>query len=118
MADDSVDALMGAVLLQKERGVTRALSKELHTFFRASGCDPHCHFCLEPLNVGDEFGFKRLRASSGLTVGIKGTACLRCIREDRPAPQVAVTEAEERAKAESMKSLDDPPMRRGFLLFD
>lgn len=114
----SMEELMGQVLLLKAQGKTKQLSKEEHGLFSSMGCDPHCHFCMEPLNVGDEFGFKRMRP------GISGTACARCIKEDRPAPQVALDDAEERrlagfAQIPMEATPQFPPKQRpGFLLFD
>ena len=96
---------------------TISLTAGMHAMFSSSGCDPHCHFCFEALNVGDQFGFKRLK------VGISGTACARCIKEDRPTPVVALDEAEER-RVERLTSLQGstpqlpPAPRRGFLFFD
>lgn len=99
------DEVFARVLAVKARGGTTPLTAEFDALFRASGCEPCCHFCLKPLAVGDEFGFMKLAPGSN------GTACLPCIKEKRPPPQVSVTEAETRQTMEK-------PRGPGFIIYD
>lgn len=88
----------------------QALTQDVFDMMRTFGCDPHCHFCFKPLAIGDSYSLKRLKP------GISGTACEECTRLDRPAPEVAIVEAEERRAAHLRD--ESPPHGRGFLVFD
>jgi hypothetical protein len=68
------------------------MTQATHDWMSSSGCDPHCHACGCKLNVGDEWGFHRfvddeIVTEDGMRIsGISGSACRRCIVEDRPLP--------------------------------
>ena len=109
--DDPMDVIL-RLKSKMELKPTIPLTAEIHAMFSAAGCDPHCHFCFEPLNVGTQFGFKRLKT------GISGTACARCITEDRACPQAELEAVEKRRLEQVAIALRHEPSRPGFLLFD
>ena len=104
------------------------MTREEHSDFVASGCDPHCHACGRGINVGDRWAFKTFfDVGDDLGIRIRGTCCERCVIDERGLSPIEMANLQTRLQAAAAKRTapapekpaePKPPTRHGCFVLD